>query len=1007
MLHPRVLFLGDPAAAAPYVGIAKKLARETFKGRIRNKTYQVGEATIRVENTLSAKVAFGQGFEQTFGGISKVWIQAGGTSLIYQFDCTTPTVVFASNGLDGYFPSLLYNSSVYLTIPLLQQPSDTPVRAIPYGSAIEDSGSDNAWRFTPYPMALAENVKLNKKNANHQIQGVNEPVFWLFESDEKRATLPLEKRYAPVDGRMRTYFITEGKLLYNGLSLVCNRNGGSDICYDERGTELGRGRLSSSDTRSPNCDWYQTSGMIKTTNKRYEFTIDASNRLFVWPTKGDYSTSYTIPLYAPQAFLFNVTSPVIVDIPLPEHTVVPDMSFREFYATHVDSVLGRYTQVAPRYHWKVRHDGKKIAAIINLREPVVSIPRFKRWLINDYRYNNFDDYPSSYNPTMLETDFGEAYYHLNPKQAYYNDPRIRFDNEIRQAIRPERTAVVVYSVNLVESDHGSFSVSLVLDSVSPIESTRMPFAVGFAEPHQWSLGIEDGDLLVASVSLTQSETMKRISNHHIGGDTLGLFHAKKDVFVRNERTGLDVFSFCMENSDLDGLLATVDMPTETFSTQAHYFNLSTMSFMFGLRYFDINQQDPMKVSVADVDWYQVYAHHAGAVLVYAYGELVSEQLLHSTRSIDLIAQFNNTDPLTYDVATDWTGNLYGVGSWYDDNDAVRRYSLKGTFWWGEKASSEFSLDYLHGTDDDVVISKAQFETAFRSFNSTVDPHNILPNFLPCTITDFIQQVIDELWWRIEWLAASSDCAITYGLAQFVCENKGLSYFSAGVERFVGICASAVYEIAEQQGFDLDAGQYTEAGQQLQDFVPSFYISDYPLGNHVYHNAIGHFHSDGWYSDVITFPGAYPHISYYSSPMVTYEGTLPILTLGRYRSYIYEINRYVYPDEYALLDLNKFASTSPDGLILYSGHPDKEHSFTHLDLYNQAFKHNYTLNDFYQPPIEFHPGNYRTGVYVKLGDDVWTSLIDFAGGSLAYPIASSKGSPPAYPMLRVNALFTYF
>ncbi len=926
--------------------------------------------------------------------------------LIYQFDCTTPTVVFASDGSSGYFPSKLYTSNVYLTLPSLNREVSVPVVVEPYGSAIESPIVEGEWLYTPYPMSLTANIKLNKKNANHQIQGVNEPVFWLFESDEKRATLPLEKRYAPVDGRMRTYFITEGKLLYNGLSLVCNRNGDSDICYDERGTELGRGKLSSSDTRSPNCDWYQASGMIKTTNKRYEFTIDASNRLFVWPTKGNYSTSYTIPLYEPQAFLFNVTSPVIVDIPLPEHTVVPDMSFRDFYATHEDSVLGRYTQLAPRYHWKVRHDGKKIAAIINLREPVVSVPRFKRWLINDDRYNDAIGHPSSYNPTMLETDFGEAYYHLNPKQAYYNDPRIRFDDEIRQAIRPERTAVVVYSVNLVESEDGSFSVSLVLDSVSPIESTRMPFAVGFAEPHSWSLGIEDGDLLVASVRLTQSETMKRISNHHIGGDTLGFFHAKKDVFVRNERTGLDVFSFCMQNSNLDGLLATVNMPQETFSTQAHYFNLSTMSFMFGLRHFDINQQETPKETELEVDWYQVYAHHAGAILVYAYGELVSQQLLHSTRSIDLIAQFNNTDALTYNVATDWTGNLYGVGMWYGENDASRHYSLKGTFWWGEKVSSQFALDYLHGDDDDVVISKAQFETAFRSFNSTADPHNILPNFLPCTITDFIQQVIDELWWRIEWLSASSNCAITYGLAQFVCENKGLSYFSAEVEWLIGACASAVYEIAEQQGFDLDASPYTENEKQLQDFVTSFYLSDYPLGNHVYQNTIGQLHSDGWYSDVITFPGAYPHVSYYSSPIVTYEGTLPVLSLGRYHSYIYEINRYVYSDEYALLDLNKFVSTSPDGLMIYAGHPDKQQSFTHLDLYNQAFHHNYTINDFYQPPVELHNGDYRTGVYVKLRDDQWISLIGFAGGTLAYPIASSKGSPPAYPLLRVNALFTY-
>lgn len=77
MIHPRVLFIGDPAAAAPYVGIAKKLARQTFNARIRSKTYKLGDATIRVENTLPAKETFGEGYQQMFGGICKVWIQAG------------------------------------------------------------------------------------------------------------------------------------------------------------------------------------------------------------------------------------------------------------------------------------------------------------------------------------------------------------------------------------------------------------------------------------------------------------------------------------------------------------------------------------------------------------------------------------------------------------------------------------------------------------------------------------------------------------------------------------------------------------------------------------------------------------------------------------------------------------------------------------------------------------------------------------------------------------------
>jgi len=69
MIHPRVLFLGDSAAATPWVGIAKKLARACYGLKIANKVYHLGSGvTIRVENTfpIAGKLA----------GISKVWIEA-------------------------------------------------------------------------------------------------------------------------------------------------------------------------------------------------------------------------------------------------------------------------------------------------------------------------------------------------------------------------------------------------------------------------------------------------------------------------------------------------------------------------------------------------------------------------------------------------------------------------------------------------------------------------------------------------------------------------------------------------------------------------------------------------------------------------------------------------------------------------------------------------------------------------------------------------------------------
>ena len=77
MIHPRVLFSGDPGAATPWVGLAKKLARVCYEQKIANRTYHLGGGVkIRVRN-IFPNVG-------VLAGISKVWIEAG-TPILYGF----------------------------------------------------------------------------------------------------------------------------------------------------------------------------------------------------------------------------------------------------------------------------------------------------------------------------------------------------------------------------------------------------------------------------------------------------------------------------------------------------------------------------------------------------------------------------------------------------------------------------------------------------------------------------------------------------------------------------------------------------------------------------------------------------------------------------------------------------------------------------------------------------------------------------------------------------------
>lgn len=74
MIDPHIIIQGDPKAGVPYVGLAKKFARQTHKAKIANKTWRVAaDVVIRVENFFSG-----------VGGFSKVWISGYSTEHNYE-----------------------------------------------------------------------------------------------------------------------------------------------------------------------------------------------------------------------------------------------------------------------------------------------------------------------------------------------------------------------------------------------------------------------------------------------------------------------------------------------------------------------------------------------------------------------------------------------------------------------------------------------------------------------------------------------------------------------------------------------------------------------------------------------------------------------------------------------------------------------------------------------------------------------------------------------------------
>lgn len=82
MIIPRVKVLGDPTAATPWVGVAKKLARECYRLGISHKVYSSADSiTIVIRNIFPATVES--------AGICQVLIQGG--SDILRFECYPKT----------------------------------------------------------------------------------------------------------------------------------------------------------------------------------------------------------------------------------------------------------------------------------------------------------------------------------------------------------------------------------------------------------------------------------------------------------------------------------------------------------------------------------------------------------------------------------------------------------------------------------------------------------------------------------------------------------------------------------------------------------------------------------------------------------------------------------------------------------------------------------------------------------------------------------------------------
>ena len=467
----RIIALGDPSAAARWIGAARRLLAKAVRMRVLALQRQMDSQTwIRVETSPT----------------HRIWIQSSAGAW-YQFIHTThrPNVSFL-----GDVP-LLWGSGVQLRLPSVKagQPVAWTIPPVPTGSAVEGDAQ------SPWPLRLGRQPqdldRLTAFQRCNQVQLLPLPVYEGFkDAATTHAQARLLHSQAGEPGQVA------GAGVASPLPWLGFRD--ADVMYDAAPATV-RGR--SARNQAPDADWYHEAAVYTVTHDDYgsrTFAVmaDASGALHAWPlaARGPWLASE----YADQHIKLNVPAEFARTItpPYPDWVYRPARSFREQWRSDQPN-----TSPDPRPAWAF-HPFEPRAACIAVR-----------------RQNAPDTLHRSYE-TVSRT------YLEDP----YPDPfRVRLGDRLAQgkgfASSDKKTAPVSDRPGLVEFDlaltiTGSeltdFTFEATLRDQFLAASSYYPVAVGYLAPvpDGWSsrgIAAQGGDRIEAWLSAETDPQVESLS----------------------------------------------------------------------------------------------------------------------------------------------------------------------------------------------------------------------------------------------------------------------------------------------------------------------------------------------------------------------------------------------------------------------------------------------------------------------------------------------------------------
>lgn len=546
MISPRVLFVGDFAEAAKYVGVAKKFARSMFDAGIISKVWQISDGvSIRVINNIRAQIC-------------KVWIEAaelGG----YQFYTTSPTPQWATwnHPASDFYPG---GSAVYVPTPKLVMVNDevdydrSLIYARPTGSLVELPPTVNdkpLWGYWPMPSQLLALNELMQKELFPvqnvwQINGL--PEHQWFHYPHNSLEVLTATQHIKSSAIFDSWVQTGGQVHGCGAWMPIDYSPITDHLYDAAPAKMAK-RVNG---KSPDTDWYgraciQAVNSTEFGARKFIILSAADGVWHCYPVAanqdvGAYEAAYA--RYGEQAYKASVVpEQAQAATPVYPEWVSPAIVWRESYLEDADRSI-----LEPRYCWSFNAVGTRAISVMVERKDTEAT-----FAAIDYTPAGLGSAPTPYEVPYLPQESAIAELLIDPS----------FENggaEDPQKLQTDRRGFVEleFSITLDGPNLADFSFSVeVLMSSSPDELDALDkgalVELAYAMPIKWNIDdltpggfgsslTNDGfltgqvsidDILSVWIELYRHQDQIDLINAYDGEMTLNIPSKTKATFYKN------------------------------------------------------------------------------------------------------------------------------------------------------------------------------------------------------------------------------------------------------------------------------------------------------------------------------------------------------------------------------------------------------------------------------------------------------------------------------------------